>query len=162
MLCCSFDTLESVGFVLDSWRLLTGGVARWRGLRQNSHLRKHWGKRMNEEEKLKMARLITDALPAPEEIRDDWGTLIVETVLPEGVWSRPGLSPRDRSLITLAALTVLHMPNELRLHLGRGLDNGLTRTEISEMIMHLAIYGGFPVAVEAMGVAREVFDGRAE
>ncbi len=117
---------------------------------------------MNEEEKLKMARLITDALPAPEEIRDDWGMLIVETVLPEGVWSRPGLNPRDRSLITLAALTVLHMPNELRLHLGRGLDNGLTRTEISEMIMHLAIYGGFPVAVEAMGVASEVFDARSE
>jgi 4-carboxymuconolactone decarboxylase len=117
---------------------------------------------MNEEEKLKMARLITDALPAPEEIRDAWGTLIVETVLPDGVWSRPDLSPRDRSLITLAALTVLHMPNELRLHLGRGLDNGLTQTEISEMIMHLAIYGGFPVAVEAMGVAREVFDGREE
>ena len=117
---------------------------------------------MNEEEKLKMARLITDALPAPEEIRDDWGTLIVETVLPAGVWSRPGLSPRDRSLITLAALTVLHMPNELRLHIGRGLDNGLTRTEISEMIMHLAIYGGFPAAVEAMGVTREVFDDRTE
>lgn len=117
---------------------------------------------MNEEEKLKMARLITDALPAPDEIRDDWGMLIVETVLPEGVWSRPGLNPRDRSLITLAALTVLHMPNELRLHLGRGLDNGLTRTEISEMIMHLAIYGGFPVAVEAMDVASEVFDARSD
>jgi 4-carboxymuconolactone decarboxylase len=54
------------------------------------------------------------------------------------------------------------MPNELRLHIGRGLDNGLTRTEISEMIMHLAIYGGFPAAVEAMGVTREVFDARPE
>ena len=100
-------------------------------------------------------------MPAPEEIRDDWGTLIIDTVLPEGVWSRPGLSARDRSLITCAALTVLHMPNELRLHLGRALDNGLSQSELSEMIMHMAIYGGFPTSVEAMGVAKEVFDGRA-
>ena len=56
---------------------------------------------MDEEEKLKLSRQITDALPAPEEIRDDWGKLIIETVLPEGVWSRDGLSKRDRSLITI-------------------------------------------------------------
>ena len=60
-------------------------------------------------------------------------------------------------MITVAALTVLHCPNELRIHIGRGLDNGLTRTEISELIMHMAIYGGFPVAVEGMQVATEVF-----
>ena len=65
---------------------------------------------------------------------------------------------RDRSLITIAALTALHRPNELRIHLGRGLDNGLSRTEIGELIMHMAIYGGFPVAVEATRIAREVFD----
>ena len=112
---------------------------------------------MNEEEKLKLSREITDLLPAPDEIRDDWGKLIIDTVLPEGVWSREGLSQRDRSLITVAALTALHCPNELRLHIGRGLDNGLTKTEISEVIMHMAIYGGFPVAVEGMNVAKEVF-----
>ncbi len=44
---------------------------------------------MTEEEKLRIARAITDALPAPDEIRDDWGRLIVDTVLPDGVWSRP-------------------------------------------------------------------------
>jgi 4-carboxymuconolactone decarboxylase len=115
---------------------------------------------MNEEERLRFARALTDALPAPEEIRDDWGLFIVDTVLPNGVWSRPGLSVRDRSLITIAALTALHRPNELRIHLGRGLDNGLSRTEIGELIMHMAIYGGFPVAVEAMRIAREVFDDR--
>jgi len=74
---------------------------------------------MDEEKKLKLARAITDQLPAPEEIRDDWGTFIIDTVLPEGVWSRPGLSQRDRSLITVAALTALYRPNELRLHVGR-------------------------------------------
>lgn len=115
---------------------------------------------MTDDERVRFARAITDALPAPDEIREDWGLLIVDTVLPNGVWSRPGLPVRDRSLITIAALTALHRPNELRIHLGRGLDNGLTRTEISEVIMHMAIYGGFPVAVEAMRIAREVFEER--
>ena len=117
---------------------------------------------MTDDERIRFARAITDALPAPEEIRDDWGLFIVDTVLPGGVWSRLGLSPRDRSLITIAALTALHRPNELRIHLGRGLDNGLTRSEIGESIMHMAVYGGFPVAVEAMRIAREVFDERSE
>lgn len=113
---------------------------------------------MTEDEKNKLARAITDQLPAPDEIRDDWGRFIIDTVLPDGVWSRPGLSQRDRSLITVAALCALHRPNELRLHLGRALTNGLSRSELAEVIMHMAIYGGFPVAVEGMRVAREVFD----
>ena len=113
---------------------------------------------MTEQEKLKLARRMTDALPAPEEIRDDWGMFIIDTVLPNGVWSRKGLGPRDRSLITVAALTALHRPNELRLHVGRALENGVTRAELGELIMHMAIYGGFPVAVEGMRIAREVFD----
>ncbi|HEY5645986.1 MAG TPA: carboxymuconolactone decarboxylase family protein [Pseudomonadales bacterium] len=115
---------------------------------------------MTEDEKTRLAQAITEQLPAPEEIRDDWGRFIIDTVLPEGVWSRPGLPTRERSLITIAALCALHRPNELELHVGRGLDNGLTRAEISEVIMHMAIYGGFPVAVEGMRIAREVFDRR--
>lgn len=113
---------------------------------------------MDPAEKLKMARQITDRLPAPEEIRDDWGRFIVDSVIPNGVWSRPGLPTRDRSLITIAALTALYRPHELRLHVERGLHNGLSRSEISEIIMHMAIYGGFPIAVEGMRIAREVFD----
>ena len=113
---------------------------------------------MDADEKLKLARAITKALATPEEIRDDWGTMIVDTVLPNGVWARDGLSPRDRSLITVAALCALHRPNELRLHVSRGRENGLSREEICEVIMHMAIYGGFPVAVEGMAVAKEVFD----
>ena len=112
------------------------------------------------EAKLKFARMITTALPTPEEIRDDWGSFIHDTVLPDGVWSRPGLPVRDRSLITIAALCALYRPNELKIHIGRGLDNGLDRTEISELIMHMAIYGGFPVAVEGMAIAKAVFDER--
>lgn len=117
---------------------------------------------MDEETKLKLARQLTDFLPAPEEIRDDWGKFIVDTVLPAGVWSREGLSVRDRSLITVAALTVLYRPNELKIHLERALRNGLSREELCEVIMHLAIYGGFPTSVEGMRIATEVFGQEAE
>jgi len=113
---------------------------------------------MTPEEKLEFARRITTQLPAPEEIRDDWGMFIADTVLPNGVWSRPGLSRRDRSVATIAALTALYRPHELRLHIETGLRNGLSRAEISEILMHMAIYGGFPIAVEGMRIAREVFD----
>jgi 4-carboxymuconolactone decarboxylase len=116
------------------------------------------GKERSQEEKLAIARSITEVLPAPDEISDDWGMLIVDTVLPDGVWSRPGLNQRVRSLITIAALCALHRPNELEIHIGRGLDNGLSREEIAEIIMHMAIYGGFPVAVEGMAIAKKVFD----
>lgn len=119
------------------------------------------GSGLGAEEKARLARSITDLLPAPEEIRDDWGRLIIETVLPEGVWSRPGLSQRDRSLVTIAALTALNMPHELKLHVQRGRENGLTREEICELLMHLAIYAGFPRSVEGMRIAREVFDAEA-
>ncbi len=117
---------------------------------------------MNEEEKLRLARAFTERLPAPEEIRDDWGRFIIETALPEGVWSRPGLNQRDRSLITIAALTARNMPHELKLHIERGRENGLSRAEIGELIMHMAVYAGFPCAVEGMRLAREVFDGESE
>jgi len=112
----------------------------------------------SEEDKQRIARAITEALATPDEIKDDWGRLIVDTVLPDGVWARPGLNERDRSMITIAALCALYRPNELEIHIGRGLDNGLSREEICELIMHMAIYGGFPVAVEGMAIAKSVFD----
>lgn len=114
----------------------------------------------DETRKKKIARAITRQLPTPEEIREDWGMFIVNVVLPDGVWARPGLGLRDRSLITVAALCALHRPNELKIHLGRALDNGVTREELCEVIMHMAIYGGFPVAVEGMALAKEVFEER--
>ena len=109
---------------------------------------------MDKEEKLRLARRVTEVLATPDEIRDDWGKLIIDTVLPNGVRSREGLSTRDRSLITVAALCALHRPNELKLDVQRGRHNGLSREEI----MHMAIYGGFPVAVEGFAVAKAVFD----
>ena len=76
------------------------------------------------------------------------------------VWERPGLSKRDRSLITIAALMVLNQEEQLAHHMGLALDNGVTREEIGELIFHLAFYGGWPTASDAVFVAKEVFDQR--
>ena len=73
------------------------------------------------------------------------------------IWERPGLSKRDRSLITVAALTALYRTEQLRSHVRRALDNGVTRDEISEIITHMAFYSGWPTAVNAAQVAKEVF-----
>jgi 4-carboxymuconolactone decarboxylase len=74
------------------------------------------------------------------------------------VWERPGLSKRDRSLITVASLIALYRTDQLRGHIRRALDNGVTKEEISEVITHMAFYGGWPTAANAVQVAKQVFD----
>jgi 4-carboxymuconolactone decarboxylase len=74
------------------------------------------------------------------------------------VWERPGLSQRDRSLITVAALVALYRTEQLPGHLRRALENGLTREEIAEAITHLAFYAGWPNAFTAITLAKSVFD----
>ena len=74
------------------------------------------------------------------------------------VWERPGLSKRDRSLITVAVLTALYRTDQLRGHIRRALDNGVTKEEIGEVITHIAFYGGWPTAANAVQVAKQVFD----
>lgn len=83
-----------------------------------------------------------------------------ETVLYGDVWERPGLSKRDRSLVTVAALIALYRGDQLRGHLERALANGVTREEISELITHLAFYSGWPTAMTAARVAKGVFESR--
>lgn len=112
---------------------------------------------MGEDFKNKLADVFTTLLPAPEEVRRDWGRMIVDIVTPCGVWNRKALSKRDKSIATISALTAFNMTNELKVHIGRALDNGVTRQEIGEIFMHLAIYSGFPRSVEAMHCATEVF-----
>jgi 4-carboxymuconolactone decarboxylase len=73
------------------------------------------------------------------------------------IWERPELSKRDRSLMTIAMLTALYRTDQLRGHIGRGLDNGLSREEIAEIITHVAFYAGWPTAVNAASVAKAVF-----
>ncbi len=96
-------------------------------------------------------------LPVPDEISPDWGRWVAATAFGD-LWARPGLSLREHSRVVLSVLTVLHLPEELRLHTGVARTLGISRAEIGEQIMHLALYGGFPVAAEAMRVARAVFD----
>ncbi|GGP18939.1 carboxymuconolactone decarboxylase family protein [Silvimonas iriomotensis] len=82
---------------------------------------------------------------------------LTDKVLFGDVWARPGLSPRDRSLITVTTLAALYRTNELPFHIGRALENGVTRDEIIELITHLAFYAGWPNAMTAMNIARTVF-----
>ncbi|WP_296948977.1 carboxymuconolactone decarboxylase family protein [uncultured Massilia sp.] len=76
-------------------------------------------------------------------------TALVEHPLYSQVWTDPDLAPRDRSLITIAALIALGHAEELPAHLKRGIANGLTATELSAAITHLAFYAGFPAAITA-------------
>jgi 4-carboxymuconolactone decarboxylase len=76
------------------------------------------------------------------------------------IWVRPALAPRDRSLITIAVNQSLYATEEIRAHVRRGLDNGLTQAEISELIAHVLVYSGFPTGVNAARVATEVFQER--
>ena len=80
-----------------------------------------------------------------------------DNVLFGEVWERPGLSKRDRSLITVATLIAGYRTNELPHHLKRALENGVTRDELVEVIMHLAFYAGWPAANTAVTIARQVF-----
>ena len=74
-----------------------------------------------------------------------------------GVWSRPGISRKMRSLINLAMLTALNRPHEVKLHLKGALNNGCSKEEIMEVLLQTAIYCGVPAAIDSFRLAREVF-----
>ena len=75
-----------------------------------------------------------------------------------GVWNREGLDRKTRSLITLAALTALKCPQELKGHVRGALNNGCTVEEIREALLHCAVYAGVPAAIDAFRSAQEVID----
>jgi len=97
-------------------------------------------------------RAIGDVAPKLAALTDD--------MLFDDVWNGPDLSTRDRSLITVAALVAGGHADQLPHHLDRALDNGVTRVELIEAITHLAFYAGWPRAMTAVGLAREVFRAR--
>jgi 4-carboxymuconolactone decarboxylase len=84
---------------------------------------------------------------------------LTEQVIFGDIWERSELSKRDRSLITVASLVALNRPEQLRGHLGLAQKNGLSQEELIEAITHLAFYAGWPSAMTAVAVAKEVFDG---
>lgn len=95
-------------------------------------------------------QLVGDFAPKLAELTDE--------VLFGDVWARPELSPRDRSLATVAALIANGNTEQLPGHLRRAKENGLTESELAEVIIHLAFYAGWPRAMSAVRVAREVFN----
>ncbi|GGT93118.1 carboxymuconolactone decarboxylase family protein [Streptomyces coeruleorubidus] len=94
-------------------------------------------------------RTIGDVAPKLAELTDD--------VLFEDVWNRTELAARDRSLITVAVLIAGGDTDQLRFHLGRAKENGVTETELIEAITHLAFYAGWPKAMTAITVAKQAF-----
>lgn len=106
-----------------------------------------------------------DAAPAPRQSRAQqlMGDVapklaeLTDNVLFGDIWERPGLSKRDRSLVTVGALIALNRPDQLRSHLALARQNGVTETELVEAITQLAFYAGWPNAISAVAVAREVF-----
>jgi 4-carboxymuconolactone decarboxylase len=84
---------------------------------------------------------------------------LTEKVVYGDVWERPGLSKRDRSLITCAALVAMNRTEQQRGHFARVIDNGVTKDELVELITHLAFYSGWPTAMSAGNVAKEVLEG---
>ena len=94
------------------------------------------------------AKTAYELVPQLGKLRDE--------VLFGDVWEQPELSKRDRSLITVAVLTALYRTEELKGHMQRALDNGVTEDEIKGLITHLAFYAGWPTAVNAGRVALDV------
>lgn len=94
-------------------------------------------------------QLYGDIAPKMAELTDD--------VLYGDVWARSQLSKRDRSLATVSALIAMNRPDQLRSHLALARRNGVTQEELIETITHLAFYSGWPNAVTALQVAKEVF-----
>jgi len=93
----------------------------------------------------------------PTEIQKHWNEFSVSTVMGD-VWGRPQLDKKSRAMITIAALTALGRIDQLQAYIVGALNLGLDREQISEVILHMSIYAGFPAAIQAFGVAKTVFD----
>ena len=83
---------------------------------------------------------------------------LTDRVLFDDVWARSELGPRDRSLVTCAALVATGKTEQLRFHFPRAIENGVSKDELVEMITHLAFYAGWPSAMSAVQLAKELFE----
>jgi 4-carboxymuconolactone decarboxylase len=102
--------------------------------------------------------------PEPTNARKSFGDIapqlaeLTDKVLFGEVWESSDLSPRDRSLVTIASLISMYRLNEMPFHLKKALENGLTRDEIVATITHLAFYAGWPPAMTALQITRKIFE----
>ena len=97
------------------------------------------------------------AEPQPGMMQEDFLQVSVEHLFGD-IWTRPGLELKERSMITLAALTVLGREQQLKTHLRGAANIGISREKVTEIMIHLAHYGGWPVAVNGLRIVGEVFD----
>ncbi|NWG46898.1 MAG: carboxymuconolactone decarboxylase family protein [Alphaproteobacteria bacterium] len=91
-----------------------------------------------------------------KDIAPDFSRLLVEFAFGD-IYARPGIDLRSRQIATLAALTVLGAAPQLKAHIRASLAAGLSRPEIIEILMQMALYAGFPAALDALAIAREAF-----
>ena len=105
------------------------------------------------------AEYVDKAIAAQDEFNRPLQELL-NTYCWKDVWNRPGLPRKTRSMLNLAMLSALNKPHELKLHLNGALNNGLTKQDIQEVFLQVAIYCGVPAAVESFRIAREVFKER--
>ena len=102
------------------------------------------------------AQYVDQAMAAADDFTRPLQELVTEYCW-GAVWTRPGLARTTRSLITVAMLTALNRPHEVRLHLQGALRNGCTKEEVMEVLLQTAIYCGVPAAIDSFRIAREVF-----
>ena len=102
------------------------------------------------------AEYVDNAIKNADEFNQDMQELVTQYCWGD-VWNRPGLDRRTRSFLNLAMLCALNRPHELKLHVRGALNNGLTKDEIKDVFLQVAIYCGVPAAIDGFRVARETF-----
>jgi 4-carboxymuconolactone decarboxylase len=99
---------------------------------------------------------VDNAIKNADEFNQDMQELVTQYCWGD-VWNRPGLDRRTRSFLNLAMLCALNRPHELKLHIRGAINNGLTKDEIKEVLLQVAIYCGVPAAIDGFRVAKETF-----
>jgi 4-carboxymuconolactone decarboxylase len=102
------------------------------------------------------AEFVDNAFKTADDFNREFQELVTQYCWGE-VWGRPGLDKKTRSMLNLAMLSALNRPHEIKLHVRGALNNGLTKEEIKEVFMQVAIYCGVPAGVDGFRIAREVF-----
>ena len=102
------------------------------------------------------AEFVDNAFKTADDFNREFQELVTQYCWGE-VWGRPGLDKKTRSMLNLAMLSALNRPHEIKLHVRGAINNGLTKEDIKEVFMQVAIYCGVPAGVDGFRIAREVF-----
>ena len=102
------------------------------------------------------AEFVENSFATADDFNREYQELVTQYCWGE-VWGRPGLDRKTRSMLNLAMLAALNRPHEIKLHVRGALNNGLTKNDIKEIFMQVAIYCGVPAGVDCFRIAREVF-----